>query len=94
MLPMVLVVGVGEEVRIGGLAKMVVQKVGKPVKIVVTPERLRPEKSEVLRLISDNRLARETLSWSPQVTLDQGLERTIEWISKNLERYQPGIYQF
>ncbi len=86
--------GVGEEVRIGGLAKMVVQKVGKPVKIVVTPERLRPEKSEVLRLISDNRLARETLSWSPQVTLDQGLERTIEWISKNLERYQPGVFQF
>jgi len=49
---------------------------------VVTPERLRPGKSEVLRLISDNRLARERLGWSPQVGLDDGLDRTIAWISK------------
>ena len=86
--------GTGEEICIGDLAKLVIRKIGRPVEIVVTPERLRPEKSEVLRLISDNRLARETLGWSPQVGLDQGLDRTIEWISKNLDRYQPDHYQF
>jgi dTDP-glucose 4,6-dehydratase len=86
--------GAGEEIRIGDLAKLVMRKVGRPVKIVVTPERLRPERSEVLRLISDNRLARETLGWSPLVGLDQGLDRTIDWISRNLDRYQPDIYQF
>jgi dTDP-glucose 4,6-dehydratase len=86
--------GVGEKIRIGDLANLVVRKVGRPVRIVVTPERLRPEKSEVLHLISDNHLARETLGWSPQVGLDQGLDRTIEWISKNLDRYLPDQYQF
>jgi dTDP-glucose 4,6-dehydratase len=86
--------GVGEEIRIGDLARMVIRKIGRPVKIVVDPERLRPEKSEVLRLISDNRLAREQLGWQPGVPLDQGLDRTIDWISRNIEHYQPDKYQF
>lgn len=86
--------GVGEEIRIGDLVKMVLAKIGRPVKIVVTPERLRPEKSEVLRLISDNRLSREVLGWTPKVGLEEGLDRTIEWISKNIDRYQPDQYQF
>ena len=86
--------GVGEEIRIGDLANKVIRKIGRPVKIVVTPERLRPEKSEVLRLISDNRLAREHLGWQPGVPLDQGLDRTIDWISRNIEHYQPDQYQF
>jgi dTDP-glucose 4,6-dehydratase len=86
--------GVGEEIRIGDLANKVIRKIGRPVKIVVTPERLRPEKSEVLRLVSDNRLAREHLGWQPGVPLDQGLDRTIDWISRNIERYQPDRYQF
>jgi nucleoside-diphosphate-sugar epimerase len=86
--------GTGEEIRIGDLAKLVIGKIGRAVKIVTSPERLRPEKSEVLRLISDNRLARESLGWSPEVGLDEGLEKTIEWIAKNLDRYQPDQYQF
>jgi NAD dependent epimerase/dehydratase len=86
--------GTGEEIRIGELAQKITKKVGKPVKIVLDPERLRPEKSEVLRLISDNRLAQERLGWRPQTSLDQGLDRTIDWISRNIERYQPDRYQF
>jgi len=86
--------GTGEEIRIGDLAKKVIQKVGRAVTIEEDPQRLRPEKSEVLRLISDNSLAREKLGWQPEVSLEQGLDRTIEWISKNIERYQPDVYQF
>jgi NAD dependent epimerase/dehydratase len=86
--------GVGQEIRVRDLAKIVEHKIGRPTNIVVMPERLRPEKSEVLRLISDNHLARERLGWQPEVSLDQGLDRTIDWIAKNIERYQPGIYQF
>jgi dTDP-glucose 4,6-dehydratase len=86
--------GVGEEIRIGDLANKVIRKIGRPVRIVVTPERLRPERSEVLRLISNNRLAREQLGWQPGVSLDQGLNRTIVWISNHLDRYQPDVYQF
>jgi dTDP-glucose 4,6-dehydratase len=64
------------------------------VEIVVDAERLRPEKSEVFRLISDNRLAREKLGWSPQVNLDDGLKITIDWIRAHLDLYQPGRYEF
>jgi dTDP-glucose 4,6-dehydratase len=86
--------GVGNEIRVRDLADKIVQKVGRSVEILVKTERLRPEKSEVQRLISDNRLARETLKWLPKVGLDQGLDRTIDWISSNIERYQPDVYQF
>ena len=86
--------GTGEEIRIGDLANKVIQKVGRAVKINVDPERLRPEKSEVLRLISDNRLARENLGWKPEVSFDKGLEATIDWIRNNIDQYQPGQYQF
>jgi len=86
--------GTGEEIRVGDLADLIIHKVGRPVKIVVDPARLRPEKSEVLRLISDNRLARERLGWKPQITLDHGLDQTIDWVSRNIERYQPDRYQF
>ena len=86
--------GTGDEIRIGELVDKIIQKVGRPVKVELDTERLRPGKSEVLRLISDNRLAHERLGWQPEMTLDQGLDRTIDWISKNIERYQPDRYQF
>jgi NAD dependent epimerase/dehydratase len=86
--------GTGEEIRIGDIAERIAQKVGHPVEIIVDSERLRPERSEVLRLISDNRLARETLGWSPQVGLDDGLDKTIAWIRTHMDLYQPGRYEF
>jgi NAD dependent epimerase/dehydratase len=86
--------GTGEEIRIGDVAERIAQKVGHPVEIIVDPERLRPEKSEVLRLISDNHLARETLGWSPQIGLDDGLDKTIIWIRTHMDLYQPGRYEF
>ena len=86
--------GTGQEIRIGDVAERIARKVGKSVQIEVDAHRLRPEKSEVLRLISDNRLAREKLGWSPQVSLDEGLERTIAWIRDHLDLYQPGRYEF
>jgi dTDP-glucose 4,6-dehydratase len=61
--------------------------------IVQDPARIRPEKSEVLRLLSDNTKAREVLGWSPTVDLEQGLERTIAWISDHLDRYRIGTYE-
>jgi nucleoside-diphosphate-sugar epimerase len=61
--------------------------------IRVTPMRLRPGKSEVQRLISDNGRARSRLEWTPRVSLRQGLSETIEWISANLRLYHPERYQ-
>ncbi len=86
--------GVGEEIRIGDLAKKIISRIGRMVKIEVSAERRRPENSEVMRLISDNRRAQERLGWQPQVSLDLGLDRTIAWITSNLDRYHPDQYQF
>jgi dTDP-glucose 4,6-dehydratase len=86
--------GTGEEIRIGDLANKVIAMVDREVKIDLRPERLRPEKSEVMRLISDNRRAREVLGWSPEISLDEGLKRTIHWISENISQYRVGKYEF
>lgn len=85
--------GAGSEVRVGDLAQQIIELVGRPVKIEIDPARLRPEKSEVQRLLSDNRLARQRLGWAPQVGFTQGLQETIAWIRTHLDRYQPRQYQ-
>ncbi|NOY99958.1 MAG: SDR family NAD(P)-dependent oxidoreductase [Chloroflexi bacterium] len=85
--------GTGSEIRIGDLAKRIIREVGRPVKIVVDAKRMRPEKSEVFQLLSDNSLAREKLGWQPQVDLDTGLRKTIDWIREHQGLYQSDIYQ-
>lgn len=86
--------GTGEEIRIGTLAEKIIAMVGRKVEITRDERRLRPEKSEVMRLISDNRLAWECLGWRPEVALEAGLRQTIEWIAAHSEDYQPDRYQF
>lgn len=85
--------GTGIEVRIGDLAKEIVSLVNKPVRIASDPARLRPEKSEVQRLVADNRLAQQRLGWKPQVPRREGLRRTIAWIVDHPEYYPPARYQ-
>jgi nucleoside-diphosphate-sugar epimerase len=85
--------GTGSEVKIGDLAQQVIALIGRQVRIELEAERLRPEKSEVQRLLSDNRLAKQQLGWVPQVSMEQGLVQTIEWIRQHLEYYQPGKYR-
>jgi NAD dependent epimerase/dehydratase len=85
--------GVGAEIRIIDLAHKIISILGKSIKIEVDSERLRPPKSEVTRLMSNNRLARELLGWKPHVSLQEGLSKTIEWISENLQLYRSTQYQ-
>jgi dTDP-glucose 4,6-dehydratase len=85
--------GSGGEVSIAELADTILALIGRPVSIEVDPQRLRPEKSEVGRLLSDNRLARQQLGWAPQTGLEQGLAETIAWIRAHMDYYQPGKYQ-
>jgi NAD dependent epimerase/dehydratase len=86
--------GTGQEIRIGELAEKIIQKTGREVEIVVDSDRLRPQASEVMRLISDNSLARKSLGWEPQISLDDGLDRTIEWMKTHLDLYRIGKYEF
>ena len=84
--------GSGWEISIGDLAHLIARLVGRPIRIESDEARVRPEKSEVDRLLADNALARELLGWTPKVSLEEGLERTIAWLKTNLEKYRPGVY--
>lgn len=85
--------GVGEDISIGELAEEIIRLIGRPVKIEIDELRLRPQKSEVMRLISDNSLAKAELGWQPEFTFTDGLQKTIDWIELNLERFRPGVYE-
>lgn len=85
--------GVGSEVSIQELTDLIMELVGRTIPIEIEPERIRPNKSEVVRLLSDNRLAKERLDWTPRVHLREGLSQTIAWIRQNLPYYQIGEYQ-
>jgi len=85
--------GSNQEISIGDLARKIVNLVGRDVKVVMDKQRLRPERSEVRRLWADNRQARELLNWSPRTSLDEGLSKTIDWISRHLDHYRPWEYQ-
>ena len=85
-------VGSGFEISIGDLAAKIVCLVGKEVKLIKDEKRVRPEKSEVERLLADNSKAKKLLGWSPRVGLDAGLKMTIKWIKDHPDFYKPDTY--
>jgi NAD dependent epimerase/dehydratase len=82
--------GTGDGVSIGDLAEMLIEITGSDASIAIDSARLRPEKSEVERLVADASLARDLAGWVPEVGLRDGLERTVEWFAANRGRYRPG----
>jgi dTDP-glucose 4,6-dehydratase len=85
-------IGRGEGVSIGELAGLILQICGSDARVESQTERLRPDKSEVQRLVCGNRKAREVLGWFPQHSLREGLEATVEWMRANLDRYKANLY--
>ena len=85
--------GTGPDISVGELAEHIVRLVGRPVVIETESERMRPEKSEVMRLLSDNGLARRALGWEPAYSLEDGLRETIAWIGDHLDFYHIGRYE-
>jgi dTDP-glucose 4,6-dehydratase len=85
-------IGSNYEISIGEIAEKIIRLIGRDVSLAQEEKRLRPTKSEVQRLWAENRFARETFGWSPQVSLDEGLERTICWIANHLDKYRVGEY--
>ena len=84
--------GSGREISIGALAQLTGRIIGRPITIETEKERLRPGRSEVERLLCDNSLARKVLGWEPSVSLEDGLQRTLEWLKSNPETYRSGVY--
>lgn len=84
--------GSGREISVGDLALLIGRLLGKEIRIVCEQERLRPEKSEVERLLACNAKAKALLNWEPRVSLEQGLEKTLAWLQRNTEHYQARGY--
>lgn len=83
-----------EEISIGELAEELIRQIRPKAKVVTDQERLRPDKSEVERLLGANQKIRSITQWSPNYTFKEGIAETIEWFSRaeNLSRYKPEIY--
>jgi NAD dependent epimerase/dehydratase len=84
--------GSGREISIGELAETIARLVQVDVRIEQDEQRLRPEGSEVERLLADNSLAQALLGWKPAVSLEEGLTLTIEWMREHLDMYRPHDY--
>lgn len=71
--------GTGAAVSVGELVERIGSLLGRRLEVCVEQARVRPERSEVRVLLSDNRQARDVLGWKPACSLDEGLRRTIDW---------------
>ena len=85
-------IATGEEHSIGDLANELIAQINPNAKIVCEEERLRPEKSEVNRLLGDSTKMRALTGWKPEYTFEQGLAETVAWIRDNLNTYKVGQY--
>lgn len=67
------------EISIGALVQKIGSLMQADISIQTDDERMRPQKSEVERLVGDNRKLRALTDWQPEYDLDKGLMNTIEW---------------
>ena len=81
-----------KEISIGQLAEELIRQINPNAKIVITEQRLRPERSEVNRLMGSNEKIIRLTSWKPKYTLENGLAETIEFLKNNLNHYKTDIY--
>ena len=85
--------GTGVEISIGSLIETISRIASVEAAVVSVDERRRPRRSEVERLVANADKARTVLGWTPQVELEEGLRRTVEWTRSALQTYKPGLYQ-
>lgn len=80
------------EVSIGELAQELIKQINPRAQIICDEQRLRPEKSEVNRLLGSNEKIRKLTDWKPQFTFEEGITETIKFLKDNLDRYKADIY--
>ena len=83
-----------DEIPIGELAQKLINTIRPSAKIISDEQRIRPQKSEVERLLGSNEKIKSLTGWKPKWSLDDGLEATIDWFKKpaNLAAYKSDIY--
>ena len=87
-------IATGVEHTIGDVASYLVAQINPSATLVAKDERLRPEKSEVFRLIGDATKIKGLTSWKPSYDLEKGLAETVDWFRKpkNLDKYKTWLY--
>lgn len=87
-------IATGTEHSVADVARILIEKINPAAFIVEENERLRPEKSEVYRLLGDNSKIRQLTNWSPRYDLAAGLIDTIDWFRQpgNLAKYKAWLY--
>ena len=79
------------EISIGELAEELIKQINPQAKIVCDEERLRPEKSEVNRLLGSNEKIKMLTDWEPRFTFEAGRAHTIDFFRDNVENYKVDI---
>ncbi|MBL0268151.1 MAG: GDP-mannose 4,6-dehydratase [Chitinophagaceae bacterium] len=85
-------VGSGKGYTIQELVTTILQIMKVEKKIVLDEDRLRPENSEVFKLICDNTKSKNLTGWQPLYSLEEGIRETIDFISNHMDIYKPGTY--
>jgi len=87
-------IATGKENSIEDVARILVSELNPNAHIITDDQRLRPEASEVFRLVGDNTLITTLTKWRPRYELRAGLLDTIAWFrqSENLARYKAWLY--
>ena len=84
--------GTGETHSIGYFANRILDIMGLEKEIKHDAGRMRPEKSEVMKLVSDNRKATSLLNWRPRVALEDGLRQSIDFVDSHRDLYRSNVY--
>jgi NAD dependent epimerase/dehydratase len=84
--------GSGRAISIGELARQIIGLLGGDQEIICEEARVRPDASEVMELICNSGKAQKLLGWTPTVSLQEGLDRTIAYIREHLHLYKPQLY--
>lgn len=85
-------VGTGTGYSVKEIADTILRIMKIEKEIVLDKNRVRPENSEVFKLICDNSKSGNLINWHPEYSLEQGLAETIEFISEHINLYKSGIY--
>lgn len=81
-----------KEISIGALAEELIRQIAPDAKVICDEQRLRPEKSEVNRLLGCNEKIMHLTEWKPQYTFEEGLAETVSFLRNNLDKYKTDIY--